>query len=126
MVTVDHQMTAEEARGEVIGQIVRSGVYLDDRGVLEAMDPGLSGQVVDVKEKNGTLTGSAKAVLLDAEAFGTLCADLDDVLGKIAGEMCGGQAGAQPQQTGNQLPCAYCDHRLICRRRDTGEGQTNE
>ena len=114
--SVDAPIGAEEAREQVIDGIGRSGVYLKDEEVLDAMDAGLSGKYVSVtRKKDGGLTG--RATLQDLEEFGNLYSQMRETVGKIAGEMKTGVSCAAPKVRSGSDPCSYCSMRPVCRYR---------
>ena len=112
-------LTAEEAKKLSIEKIERSGVYLGEEEVLDAMDAGLSGKYVSAKKnsKTGEIVGSKSASLLSANEFGLLCAQLETVIGRIAGQMSDGHAEARPRLISGKSPCDWCRNRFICKRR---------
>ncbi|MBP3293839.1 MAG: PD-(D/E)XK nuclease family protein, partial [Clostridia bacterium] len=64
-------LTADEARELVIRNIGRSGIFLRDEEILDAMDRGLTGEYVPVKKtKSGEIKSSAALATL--EEFGQL------------------------------------------------------
>ncbi len=114
----DHLVTAEEAASLAEDQIERVGVWLDDEEALRAMDRELSGVYVPVKEgKDGSLQGKSKsAALATLEEFGEICEQVERVIGEIAGRMRSGSAEARPTNVTGYDPCAFCAHRMVCRR----------
>lgn len=114
--SVDAPIDAAEAKEQVIDGIGRSGVYLKDEEVLDAMDAGLSGKYVPVtRKKDGGLTG--RATLQDLEEFGNLYGQMRETVGKIAGEMKTGVSCAAPKVRNGSDPCSYCSMRPVCRYR---------
>ncbi len=110
----ERPLTSEEARELVIKNITRSGIFLADEEVLDAMDRGLTGEYVPVKkDKNGTIKSSAALATL--EEFGQLYRELSDTVSGIATEITSGIAYASPKMRGGRLPCDYCGNKLICR-----------
>ncbi len=110
----ENQLTAEEARELVIKSIRRSGIFLADEDVLDAMDRGLTGEYVPVKKgKNGEIKSSAALATL--EEFGQLYRELSDTISGIAAEITSGIAHASPKMRGGRLPCEYCGNKMICR-----------
>lgn len=114
-------MTDEvRAREMAVDSLTRSGIYLDDREILDAMDYGLSGKYVQIKEKkDGTLSG--KDVLASMAQFGQLYTELSDTVKKIAAAITAGHSPAQPRRHGQVLHCAYCAMRPVCRYRKPTE-----
>jgi len=115
----DGMLTPEEARARAVENIRRSGIWLRDEEVLEAMDAGLSGRYVPVtRKKDGSLTGYAS--LADLETFGALYRELRGIIGDIAGEMAAGKSCAEPKRTHKgSSPCTYCPFTPVCRIRGT-------
>ncbi len=110
----ERPLTPEEARELVIHSITRSGIFLADEDVLDAMDRGLTGEYVPVKkDKNGDIKSTAALATL--EEFGQLYRELSDTVSGIATEITSGIAHASPKMRGGRLPCEYCSHQLICR-----------
>lgn len=110
----ERPLSPEEARELVIHSITRSGIFLEDEDVLDAMDHGLTGEYLPVtKDKNGNIKSSATLATL--EEFGQLYRELSDTISGIATEIASGIAHAAPKMRGGRLPCEYCSHRMICR-----------
>lgn len=112
--TVDAPLDAEEAREQAIDGIARSGVYLRDEEVLDAMDAGLTGKYVPVtRKKDGGLTG--RATLQDLEQFGSLYSQMRETVENIASQMKNGTSRAVPKTRPGSSPCSYCSMRPVCR-----------
>lgn len=107
-------LTADEARELVIRNIGRSGIFLHDEEILDAMDRGLTGEYVPVKKtKSGEIKSSAALATL--EEFGQLYRELSDTISGIATEITSGIAHAAPKMRGGRLPCEYCSNKMVCR-----------
>ena len=96
----------------------RSGLFLDNTDVLQAMEHGLGGKYIPVRmKKDGTLYKGAPVESL--EAFGTLMRDVERTVADIATEMKCGNADAVPISKTNpdtgRNPCAYCAMKFVCR-----------
>ena len=93
----------------------RSGIWLRDEEVLEAMDAGLSGRYVPVtrKKKDGTLTG--RATLQDLAQFGALYAELKNIIAGLAAEIHAGTSAAAPKTHPWGKECTYCPFGTVCR-----------
>ena len=110
-------LTPEEARERAVDGVNRSGIWLNDEEVLEAMDAGLTGKYVPVtRKKDGSLTG--RATLQDLAQFGALYEELRSVISGIADEMADGRSAAQPKTSRGIKECTYCPFGPVCR---TGE-----
>lgn len=107
-------LTPEDARQLSLDHIGRSGIWLRDEEVLEAMDKGLSGKYVPVtRKKDGTLTG--KATLQDLAQFGQLYGELRQIIGSIAQDIHTGHSVATPKRTAWGKECTYCPFGAVCR-----------
>ncbi|MBR5444954.1 MAG: PD-(D/E)XK nuclease family protein, partial [Clostridia bacterium] len=107
-------LTPEEARNKAVDGVNRSGIWLKDEEVLEAMDAGLSGKYVPVtRKKDGSLTG--RATLQDLAQFGALYEELRTIIAGIAGEMAAGRSAAQPKTSRGMKECTYCPFGPVCR-----------
>jgi len=107
-------LTPEEARQRAVDGVHRSGIWLRDDEVLEAMDEGLTGKYVPVtRKKDGTLTG--RATLQDLAQFGALYEELRGIISSIAGEMANGHSAASPRTTGGVRECTWCPFGSVCR-----------
>ena len=104
----------EEARERAVDSINRSGIWLRDEEVLEAMDAGLTGKYVPVtRKKDGSLTG--RATLQDLAQFGALYGELRTIIGRIAGDMHEGKSAASPRMNPWGKECGYCPFGAVCR-----------
>ena len=111
------QMNAGDARELAISSLTRSGIYLDEREILDAMDHGLSGKYIHVREKkDGTLTG--KDVLASMAQFGQLYTELAGTIQKIAAAIAAGESAARPRVRSHTVPCTNCAMRPVCRYRN--------
>ncbi len=110
--------TKEEADAAVEAGMVRRGLFLDDREVLEAMEHGLQGHYIPVKlKRDGNYYKGAPLETL--EGFGRLMHQVEDTVRCITDAMRAGNADAIPisktePETGLD-PCAYCQMKAICR-----------
>lgn len=95
----------------------RSGLLLNDKEVLLAMNSDLSSRfLAGIKQnKDGNLVGKA---LTDEESFGRIYTEIQTVIEKITNELRGGKADATPLQYDGQDPCEYCNMKPICRRQE--------
>lgn len=113
----DGPVNEEKVSTDSKKSVYRSGLLLDDREMLEAMDPGLSGRFipVSVTKKNEYSSDSQKS-LATYEKMGELVGELERVILHIGEEMQGGNAAARPQAAkGKKLPCTYCEMAPVCR-----------
>ncbi|MBO5648819.1 MAG: PD-(D/E)XK nuclease family protein [Clostridia bacterium] len=108
----------EEVLSAAESGMTRSGLFLDEREVLEAMERGLGGKYIPIKVKaDGTLRSGAPVI--NAEGFDSLLRDVERTVSDIAAEMKSGNADALPisktHPDRGRDPCAYCDMKYICR-----------
>ncbi|MBQ6878087.1 MAG: PD-(D/E)XK nuclease family protein [Oscillospiraceae bacterium] len=92
-----------------------NGLLLDDPKVLDAMEPGLGGIYIPVKQNK---IDKSESVASLAE-FGVIKKHIDSLLINIAGELSSGKICAVPFMKNNSSPCDYCRYKAICRRSDS-------
>ena len=86
-----------------------SGLFLDNDEVLSAMEPGLSGRFIPVKEGKG---GKKKGNLMAAEEFAALKETVIETVMNACGELRSGKADADPCDA---AACEYCKMKAVCR-----------
>ena len=102
---------SEAEKKEIASLVKRSGVFLDNDGVILAQDSKNSGHYVPQKRYN-------KQYFLDEAGFDALYTRLEEILHKIGTELLSGNAQARPLKLkGHKSPCEYCTHKALCRRR---------
>ncbi len=117
-VTHNGTPTKEQALAAAESSMKRSGLFLDDLDVLQAMEHGLGGKYIPVQmKKDGSLYKSAPVQSL--EEFGALMREVETTVCDITMEMKHGIADAVPisvekSETGRD-PCAYCGMKFVCR-----------
>ena len=89
-----------------------NGLLLDDESVLKAMEPGLSGFYIPVKQhKDGSFTSVASLA-----QFGIIKNHIDSLLMNMATELSEGKIAAMPYRKSNFTPCQFCKFKGVCRR----------
>lgn len=94
---------------------LRSGVLSSDSELLEAMEHGLEGRFIPIKQSSGSVKASSKLTLIDNEDFDALKIEISDKLTEVAKKMKDGNACATPLSFAD--PCSYCSLFPICRSR---------
>ena len=87
---------------------------LDDpiNRLLNAMEPGLSGFYIPVKQKkDGTFTSVASLA-----EFGVIKNHIDSLLKNMAAALSEGKISALPYRKGTETPCQFCKFKGVCRR----------
>ncbi len=112
-VSMDRVPAEGEARAAAEAKTEQSGIFIDDEGVIYALEEGRRGTVP--ANKNGSFLGNGITFVSAAE-LGKICSDVNRVIGDIAYEMRRGKACAEPDRKSD--PCKWCDYRLICRREE--------
>lgn len=85
----------------------RSGLLLDDRELLEAMEPQPGERFLPPKEKDSY-------VLTTLENWGRLAGHVDKLMGELGAAMRSGALEAQPACIQGTLTCRYCQFKLSC------------
>lgn len=110
-------MTEEERQKAADKELKRSGMLLDDRGVLDAMEEIESGGdarflPIKVAKRTGEITGGSLAT---AEQWGKLHKHVGKILHDIVGELAEGNVCADPfLRSYGQTYCDWCDYRQCC------------
>lgn len=112
----DSPEAAANAEADAKASVYRSGLFLDDPAVLDAMDPGLSGRFIPIRlNKDGSYHASSKT-LASFERMGELVSDLERVICRIGSELQSGEASARPLAApGKKILCEHCDMAPVCR-----------
>ena len=110
--------TGAEAEQRSEDELKRSGLFLDDRDVLEAMEHGLGGKYIPVKlNKDGSYRKGTPVETL--ERFGQLEGELEQTICALTDAMRAGNADALPISRKNPEtgldPCEYCQMKPVCR-----------
>ena len=110
---------AEEAKipdfnqTEVDSQLRTTGLIIDVRYVLEAMESKLSGRYIPAKiNKDGTLRSGSSVISSDRMEL--LKSFVYESLREAAESMYSGDINADPLIEGKKLPCTYCAYSNIC------------
>ncbi len=96
----------------------RSGLFLKDMRVLDAMEHGLGAQFIPIKlKKDGSFSNERSIVSL--EEFGSLMHSVEKTVCALTMEMRRGNADAYPISKSNpdtgKDPCRYCKMKPVCR-----------
>ena len=121
MISSGTRLSDEALEKERSGKIKRSGLILDDPGVINAMEHGEDPKYIPVKFKNGVPQGDA---LVSAERLGILERHIADTLRSMAAELRRGSIAADPYYRAQQeCACANCDYVEACRFTDGENGE---
>ena len=112
MISSGTRLSDEALEKERSGRVKRSGLILDDPGVINAMEHGEDPKYIPVKFKNGVPQGDA---LVSAERLGLLARHIDDTLRSMAAELRRGSIAADPYYRSQQEnACLNCDYFDAC------------
>ena len=90
----------------------RSGLYLKDDGILDAMDPTEERLYLKISKK----TQSRSDYLVTQERFGEIFEGIVSTLRKMGNELHGGKLEKNPMRIGSKYDsCAHCDLKYYCR-----------
>lgn len=108
-----HDLPDEELAAALDEKLRRSGIVLDDAGVLAAMEPGLEqqgeGRYIPVK-----ITKSGVRGAVSEAQFALLGRHVREMLKTSAELMAAGHYRPSPVQSGQNLSCRYCEYRAVC------------
>lgn len=106
----------EEAESELWKKHPRSGIFLDNNAVLNAMEDGLGGKYIPVK-------GSTKnKPLVTEEEFGKLFVHIKKLLADMAETLLAGNTFKNPIKTKKKDSCDYCVYNQFCMNDGRGRG----
>lgn len=118
-------MSPEERQRAADKALVRSGMLLNDRQVLDAMEEvreGTSGRFLPIRiTKKSVITGKTLAT---AEQWGIMHRHVNEIIREIGQEIAKGVIAADPYQKGMASPCDYCDYREACHFEDGQAGES--
>ncbi len=108
---------------ETVGDIIikglkRSGMYLDDRRIIDAMEEGENKRFVDLKydKKSDTYTGNASSTLIQLEAFGLIERYINSLFDSVMSTLKSGDISPEPLEEGSgRTSCDWCSFKSICR-----------
>ena len=108
-------------------RIKRSGVLLNDKEILTAMENTLAGRYLPIKiNKDGDLSGQSGTTLATLKELGDLAKTIQSTVKSIAKELAGGKAVATKEKKGEHDPCAFCRMKPICRTMQTEQEEKGE
>lgn len=91
-------------------QLVRTGIILNDKAVVEAMENSETPIRIPVKFKKGEMVGS----LATAAQLGKLAGHVEKVLQEMGREVRAGSILANPLKNPSEDPCIYCEFASAC------------
>ena len=113
IISADSDMSDEAVAAERAKALVRSGLLLDDAGVLHAMERGDKPLRLPLSWKDGAPSGQA---LASAEQLGALAKHVRETLRAMAREIRSGSIQADPcYKSERDNACLYCDYASACR-----------
>jgi ATP-dependent helicase/nuclease subunit B len=118
----DPRAAAERAVEDAHRSVRRSGLLLDDKEVLAAMDKSGKGRYIPVRFRNdGEVDRRSEKSLASLEKMGELVGELDRVITRIGQEITGGEVSARPIDSDSRVHvCQYCDMKAVCRSSSLG------
>ncbi len=112
MIRLDVNKNSEKAESDREKELRRSGLLLNDKEVISAMEHSEKPRYLPISVKgDGTLSGS----LANPDQFRQLSAFVDDTIKKMYSEIERGCVDADPYFSGASSACDYCDYSGACR-----------
>ncbi|MBR4881874.1 MAG: PD-(D/E)XK nuclease family protein, partial [Clostridia bacterium] len=121
-VSYEQLVDCVSAEKEVIDNIKRQGMVLDDDEIIKAMSKDQSDTALPKGVTTGTKANSEGSVLT-LESLNDIKATITDTLVRIAAGLKKGRADAEPMRDSKD-PCNYCRMRVVCRH--SKEGTTED
>ncbi len=115
LVSARGNISDEEILNERSKKLRRSGLFLDNAAVLNALEHGESVYLPITYGKDGKRSAKSAESLATLEQFGALAKRIDDTLIALAKELQRGSIAADPYYRGKQEnACLYCDYFNAC------------
>ncbi len=115
----DEELGDSVLRAQLDKKLMRSGMYLDDRQIIDAMEAGEEKRFVDLKydKKLDCYVSSSSSTLATVEEFGIIQRYIDMLFRDVMEEMKAGKIEADPIEEDNSggSACSYCMYHPICR-----------
>ncbi|MBO5222518.1 MAG: PD-(D/E)XK nuclease family protein [Clostridia bacterium] len=109
---VSRGLSEEDALIEWEINTPRSGLYLKDNDIIQAMDPTEDRRYIRIKKRSE----SRSEALIPVERFGELFDQISDLLKKMGDELHGGKVAKNPIRIGSKYcSCDKCDLKYYCR-----------
>ena len=106
----------EKILQQIEKRIKRSGLLLNDKEILTAMENTLEGRFLPIKlNKEGDFAGQTGTTLATLQELGELSKQIQNTVVSIATELAGGKAIATKEKKGKHDPCTFCRMKPICR-----------
>ena len=113
LLNLDADASDEEIRKKRAAELRRSGLVLDEGGVLEAMDTEEERRYITLR-KTGSVSGKG-VDLAKAEDLGRLARHIEDTLLSLTRELQRGEIPARPVfRSTDDNACAFCDYGHVC------------
>ncbi|MCM1257675.1 MAG: PD-(D/E)XK nuclease family protein, partial [Roseburia sp.] len=119
MVEAEGEISEEELRQKIFGELKLNGVLSDDRKIMGEMDRDLaegasvtSDVVPAGLNKDGSLKKTSKA--LSQEEFMALSSYVNETILHLGEKMMQGEISANPYSLGDKKGCDYCEYKNIC------------
>ncbi|PKM63002.1 MAG: hypothetical protein CVU97_02260 [Firmicutes bacterium HGW-Firmicutes-21] len=116
-INIDGDESDEEINKELHSALKRTGVILNDKGVITAMEKNGSGNFIPVKlKKDGGFYDCCEKRLLDENGFAELEKKLARQIVSLAERVFDGDMCIKPKRLDEKHDaCRYCDYKAVCR-----------
>jgi ATP-dependent helicase/nuclease subunit B len=122
------KMSEDEISEEKNKNFTRTGLFLRDEKILNAMEKNLNGRYIPIKLKEGQSIefkkSTASGVLASLEQIGKLERYVTASLSNIASELTSGKANIYPFK-GRLDSCTFCEMKRICRFEENDSNKKN-
>ncbi|MEA4831491.1 MAG: PD-(D/E)XK nuclease family protein [Oscillospiraceae bacterium] len=114
----DQPVSDEDAETKASKLLKNDGLIIDDKELIYAMDPAVSGSFIPVKfNKDGSISSYSKVI--SKENYSILKKHVDRILKKTADDLLRGDFTADPFAD-KKLSCEYCGFKCVCRNESDG------
>ena len=119
MVEAEGEISEEELREKIFGELKLNGVSSDDRRIIGEMDTdlkegaGVASDVIPVGvNRDGSLKKTSKT--LSQEEFFALSSYVNETILHLGERMMQGEISANPYALGDSKGCDFCEYKNIC------------
>lgn len=125
----DNEVDDVALRNDIDTGLMRSGMYLDDKKIIDAMESGENKRFIDLKydKKTGTYSNTASSTLIQLEAFGLIEKYVNFLFDSVMTSLKEGDITPEPLEDGTgKSSCDWCSYKAICRFEGEGRKRIKE
>ena len=114
----DEEVDDTALKSEIDKSLKRSGMYLDDKNIIDAMETGENKRFIDLKydKKTESYSNTASSTLIQLEAFGLIERYINSIFNDVMDTLKRGDIAPEPlEESSGRSSCDWCSFKSICR-----------